>query len=66
MTLTLRSTRGVVLPMQQTTEEDGLLFAYAVHDGPGKSLNNKEEKHVHYFHIPRAGDNSEGCAQFAR
>ena len=45
--------------MQQTTEKDGLLFTYAVHSDPGKSLNNKQERHVHYFHIPKAGDNSE-------
>ena len=45
--------------MKQTMEEDGLLFTYAVHDDPEKSLNNKEEKHVHYFHIPKVRDNSE-------
>jgi len=45
--------------MQQTTEKDGLLFDHAVHRDAGKSLNNKEETPVHYFHRPEVGDNSE-------
>ena len=54
--------------MKQTTEEDGLLFDEAVQSDPEKSLNNKEEKPAHYFHIPRVNTLAnyetlkEGCA----
>ena len=32
--------------MEQTPEEDGLLFAYAVHEDSDNLLHNKEEKCV--------------------
>jgi hypothetical protein len=41
------SKRGVVLPMTQTPEEDGLLCTHAVHEDSGNPLHTKEEKCVH-------------------
>ena len=45
--------------MKQTPEEDGLLFAYAVHNEAKKPLNNQGRKACSLFPQPRGRDNSE-------